>query len=77
MQTKAKATLTPPQLPADTPDPSAQLLSVPEVAGDLQKAARVIENSAIFLAGEVAGGQVTHLMLMAQQLERISKSLAK
>lgn len=48
-----------------------------DIAGDLNEAARLIESSAIALAGEVAGGKVTHLMLMSQQLERISRSLKK
>lgn len=48
-----------------------------DVAVDLIDAARMIENAAIALAGEVSSGQVTHLMLMSQQLDRISKSLSK
>ncbi|SMX30590.1 hypothetical protein TRP8649_04734 [Pelagimonas phthalicica] len=50
---------------------------VSDIAFDLVEAAKVVESSAISLAGEVAGGQVTHLMLLSQQLERISKSLVK
>lgn len=50
---------------------------VRDVATDLIDAARMIENAAITLAGEVSGGQVTHLMLMSQQLDRISKSLSE
>ncbi|PYG26670.1 hypothetical protein [Pelagimonas varians] len=50
--------------------------AVKDVATDLMDAARMIENAAIALAGEVSGGQVTHLMLISQQLDRISKSLS-
>lgn len=49
--------------------------TVPDVASDLITAARVIEKAAIALAGEVSGGQVTHLLLLSQQLDRISKTL--
>ncbi len=48
-----------------------------DIVFNLKEAARLIESSAISLAGEVAGGQVTHLMLMSQQLDRISRALEK
>ncbi len=50
---------------------------VSDIAFNLKEAARLIESSAISLAGEVSGGQVTHLMLMSQQLDRISRALEK
>lgn len=45
------------------------------VASELRDAARVVEHAAVSLAGEVSGGQVTHLMLLSQQLDRIAKTL--
>ncbi len=59
---------------------AGETVTIPEVsdiAFNLKEAARLIESSAISLAGEVSGGQVTHLMLMSQQLERISRALEK
>ncbi|MGH1415876.1 MAG: hypothetical protein ACRBB0_20490 [Pelagimonas sp.] len=54
---------------------NSQSPDVSAIAFDLTEAARLIEKSAISLAGEVETGQVTHLMLLSQQLERITLSL--
>jgi hypothetical protein len=44
---------------------------------DLTKAAQLVENAAMSLAGDVEGGRVTHLLLLSQQLERISSTLSE
>ena len=61
--------------PADRPE--GQTCVELNSAMEIQKAARLLETAAYSLAGEIDKGKVTHLMLLAQQIERISEELGK